>query len=147
MNPHDILDIPIFVLLTLICVLVFILQVLYLNHILYDTYTTFVVGLQFNQNKIKNFINIYDKPQFNCIKLGIYWLKLHNSIFKVTRLSKYTISILHNLSRMTFYVTTASKRKKKCIQIQRNQKVSITKDLLYLIFTPGYYIISNRFVD
>lgn len=147
MNPHDVIDIPIFILLTTICVFVFMLQILFLNHIMYDTYTTFVVGVQFNKDKIKNFINIYDTPQLKSIKLDGYWLKLHDNIFKVTHTSKYTLLVVHKLSRMKFYVTTAQKRTKKCIQIKNCGDISITRDLLFLIRTPDYYIISNRFAE
>lgn len=148
MNAHDIIDIPIFVLLTLTCIFVFMLQILFLNHILYDTYTTFVVGIQFNKYKIKNFINVYDTPQLKSIKLGLYWLKMHDSIFQVTQISRNTLYVTHKLSRTKFYVTVASKKfKKKCIQIEKNSNITITRDLLYIINTPNYYIISNRFAD
>jgi hypothetical protein len=147
MNPHDTIDIPIFVALVIVCVFVFMLQILFLNHILYDTYTTFVVGVQFNKNKIKNFINIYDTPQLKCTRLGRYWLKLHDSIFSVKRISRHTLYIVHKLSKMSFYVTTAQKRNKKCIKLQENLDLSITKDLLFIVNVPGYYIISNRFVE
>jgi hypothetical protein len=147
MNAHDLLDIPIFIGLVVVCVFVFMLQILFLNHILYDTYTTFVVGLQFNKNKIKNFINIYDTPQFKSTKLGKYWLKLHESIFKLTLVSRHTLCVVHKLSKMRFYVTTARKRNKKCIKIRHNLDLTITKDLLFIVCTPGYYIISNRFAE
>lgn len=147
MNLHDIIDVPIFLGLVIVCVFVFMLQILFLNHILYDTYTTFVIGFQFNKNKIKNFVNVYDTPQLKSIKLGGYWLKLHNSIFKTTKISRHTLYVVHKLSKMRFYVTTAQKRTQKCIQLKENIGVSITNDLLFIIRVPGYYIISNRFPD
>jgi len=145
MNPHDIIDIPIFVGLVIICVFVFMLQILFLNHILYDTYTTFVVGVQFNKNKIKNFINVYDTPQLKSTKLGKYWLKIHDSIFKVKYISRYSLHIVHKLSKMSFYVTTSLKKDKRCIKLGENLDLSITADLLFIVRESGYYIISNRF--
>lgn len=147
MNPHDIIDIPIFVALVIVCVFVFMLQILFLNHILYDTYTTFVVGVQFHKNKIKNFINVYDTPQLKCTRLGKYWLKLHDSIFNVKRVSRHTLYMVHKLSKMSFYLTTGHKTNKRCIKLEENLDLSITNDLLFIIQISGYYIISNRFAE
>jgi len=147
MNIHDLIDIPIFIVLVIICIVIFLMEILFLNHILYDTYTVFVVGVQFNKYKIKNFINIYDTPQLKCVKLGRYWLKMHNTIFKVNKISRCTLQIIHKLSNTAFCITTGPKKGKKCIKIKKNNNLSITKDLLFIVNVPQYYTISNRFAD
>lgn len=147
MNIHDTIDIPIFIILVIICLFIFLIQILYLNHILYDTYTVFVIGVQFNRYKIKNFINIYDTPQLKCTKLGQYWLKMHSTFFKVKKISRYTLHIVHKLSNTSFRVTIGRKSRKKCIKLKKNNTLSITKDLLFIVNVPEYYTISNRFTD
>jgi hypothetical protein len=140
-----ILDIIIYILLCILCIFIFILQILFLNHIMYDSYTTFVVGVQFNGNKIKNFINIYDKPCSNSVEFGNYSLIINRSIFKIKRLSKTTLSIKHELSKVRFILTTSDYPTKMSIRILPNHTISISRDLVCLQSMQNYFIISNRF--
>lgn len=148
MDIHNILSVPIFILLVFVCVFLFIIQILFLNHILYDTYTTFVVGVQFNRPEIKNFINVYTFPKRGTILIGDFYVQLHPYIFTWKRITKYTICVRYEISGTTFHISILpNKQYKKCITINDLNDLSITKDLLYLINEYNYYVISNRFCD
>lgn len=140
MNCVDFLDVIIFILLSILCICIFILEILYLNHIMYDSYTTFVIAIQFNKNKRKNVINIDQNNNNN------FSITLNRKRFKAYRVSKTTIRIRHELSKLSFFLTTSDTVESKMkIQILNNETIKISKDLICLHASHGYFIISNRF--
>lgn len=114
---------------------------------MYDTYTAFTIGFQFNGSPIKNFVNVYSYSVPGSIKFHNFWLKVHRKMFKYKRISKSTLKFTYLLSGTTFYVSICPIKYRKSIILSDDNRILISRDLLYVISRPSYYMISQRFCD